>query len=68
MVLPGISDRSHKYKLRQKAEFDQKHKVVDQLEPGSQVMQVDHTKATKWDARTEGPYTVVIKMQVGHIN
>jgi len=59
LVLPAIGTRNTDNKKKHGEQFDSTMKQQNILQPGTQVMALDMTRASKWDPIYEGPFTVV---------
>ena len=58
LCLPGLHQRVAKVKQGQEKRFNER-KQSEILQPGTRVMSVDSTHASKWNPVYEGPYTVL---------
>ena len=65
VIFPAVATRVSKLRETRNMKYDKSVKIVDELEPGTIVMAVDKTKASKWDAENEGPFTIVRRTEGG---
>ena len=63
-VLPGLEKRVQEVKKKQEEKLNER-KQLEELKPGTLVMTVDPTQASKWNPVYQGPYTVKERNQGG---
>jgi transposase InsO family protein len=65
LIWPAIVERTHGIRQDRNQQFNNNEKIVKSLSPGTQVMALDQTRASKWDPVYEGPFTVIKQDQGG---
>lgn len=67
IIYPTVKKRVLNVKEKDARDFARSKRIIgtDAFPPGAKVMMYDSTKTSKWDARYEGPFTVVRKNRGG---
>jgi hypothetical protein len=64
-ILPSVVEKSKQQKDKERISLDKKHKIIEELKPGTRVYAIDKTRESKWQPKYEGPFTIVKRNQGG---
>jgi hypothetical protein len=65
IVYPAILERVQEKKAKQAVRFNQTHKIIEPLTPGTVVYVKDDTEKSKWVNENDGPFKVVRQTRGG---
>jgi hypothetical protein len=61
LVYPALHERVQAKKEKQANRFNENHKIIDPIAPGSVVYVKDDTEKSKWVNENNGPFKVVLQ-------
>lgn len=65
VVYPAIAERVMAEQAKRADEFNQSHKIIEELQPGTFVMIKDVLRKSKWTPYYDGPFEIIRRNQGG---